>query len=119
VAFNVNGSEERLVKSFERVRDLGEVFTPNATVQQMLDLLPSAMWAPHPSPTFFEPACGDGNFLVAILDRKSTAFPKTSPKSSLRRVFGLNLCSSTRSSTCIDLRSGHLEGQHHRRNTGS
>lgn len=70
MAFNVNSSEERLVKSFERVRDLGEVFTPNATVQKMLDLLPPAMWAPHPSPTFFEPACGDGNFLVAILDRK-------------------------------------------------
>ena len=58
------------MKSNERVRDLGEVFTPNATVQEMLDLLPQTIWAPHPSPTFFEPACGDGNFLVAILDRK-------------------------------------------------
>lgn len=62
--------EERLVKSDERVRDLGEVFTPNAMVQAMLDLLPAKMWAVHPSPTFLEPACGDGNFLVAVLDRK-------------------------------------------------
>ena len=61
---------ERLVKSTERVRDLGEVFTPAATVNDMLDLLPAAMWHPHPSPTFLEPACGDGNFLVAILARK-------------------------------------------------
>ena len=61
---------ERLVKSTERVRDLGEVFTPAATVQAMLDLLPSDMWQPHPSPKFLEPACGDGNFLVAILGRK-------------------------------------------------
>lgn len=61
---------ERLVKSTERVRDLGEVFTPAGTVQAMLDLLPSDMWRPHPSPTFLEPACGDGNFLVAILARK-------------------------------------------------
>ena len=66
----VDQSEERLVKSSERVRDLGEVFTPNATVQEMLNLLPKPMWVPHPSPTFLEPACGDGNFLVAILDRK-------------------------------------------------
>ncbi|NNN02856.1 MAG: hypothetical protein HKL87_02515 [Acidimicrobiaceae bacterium] len=66
----VEGSTERLVKSSERVRDLGEVFTPNATVQDMLDLLPETMWVSHPSPTFLEPACGDGNFLVAILDRK-------------------------------------------------
>ena len=58
------------MKSGERVRDLGEVFTPNATVQAMLDLLPAEMWEPHPAPTFLEPACGDGNFLVAILDRK-------------------------------------------------
>lgn len=64
------GRIERLVKSPERVRDLGEVFTPSATVQAMLDLLPSAMWQPHPAPTFLEPACGDGNFLVAILARK-------------------------------------------------
>lgn len=61
---------ERLVKSTERVRDLGEVFTPAATVREMLDMLPPEMWAVHPSPTFLEPACGDGNFLVAILERK-------------------------------------------------
>jgi hypothetical protein len=61
---------ERLVKSTDRVRDLGEVFTPAATVQSMLDLLPSEMWEVHPSSTFLEPACGDGNFLVAILARK-------------------------------------------------
>lgn len=61
---------ERLVKSNERVRDLAEVFTPSATVAAMLDLLPPEMWAVHPSPTFLEPSCGDGNFLVAILQRK-------------------------------------------------
>jgi hypothetical protein len=61
---------ERLVKSVERVRDLGEVFTPSATVEEMLDLLPADVWTVHPSPTFFEPACGDGNFLVAVLARK-------------------------------------------------
>ena len=66
----VESTTERLVKSTERVRDLGEVFTPNATVQEMLDLLPPSIWEPHPSATFLEPACGDGNFLIAILDRK-------------------------------------------------
>ena len=61
---------ERLVKSADRVRDLAEVFTPAETVKAMLDLLPAEMWAVHPSPTILEPACGDGNFLVAILQRK-------------------------------------------------
>ncbi len=64
---------EQLVRSAERVRDLGEVFTPAATVEAMLDLLPATMWAVHPAPTFLEPACGDGNFLVAILARKLAA----------------------------------------------
>ena len=70
MAFVVDSTGERLVKSSERVRDLGEVFTPRTTVQAMLDLLPHEMWVVHPAPTFLEPACGDGNFLVAILDRK-------------------------------------------------
>ena len=68
-----DGTVERLVKSTERVRDLGEVFTPAATVKAMLDLLPTEMWVPHPSTTFLEPAAGDGNFLVSILDRKLDA----------------------------------------------
>jgi len=66
-------SPELQVKSVERVRDLGEVFTPAATVRAMLDVLPTNIWRPHPGATFFEPACGDGNFLVAILDRKLDA----------------------------------------------
>ena len=68
--------DERLVKSTERVRDLGEVFTPATTVEEMLDMFPAAMWAVHPSPTFLEPACGDGNFLIAILTRKLAAVAK-------------------------------------------
>lgn len=67
---------ERLVKSSDRVRDLGEVFTPANTVKDMLDMLPATMWAIHPSPTFLEPACGDGNFLIAILERKLDAVAK-------------------------------------------
>ncbi len=74
---------ERLVKSAERVRDLGEVFTPNATVQEMLDLLPAEIWAVHPSSTFLEPSCGDGNFLVAILDRKLRRIAKDCAKAKL------------------------------------
>ncbi len=61
------------VKSVERVRDLGEVFTPPNTVGAMLDLLPQDIWQPHPSANFLEPACGDGNFVVAILNRKLVA----------------------------------------------
>lgn len=67
---DIDSSSEKLVKSSDRVRDLGEVFTPSATVKAMLDMFPNKVWNPHPSTTFFEPSCGDGNFLVAILERK-------------------------------------------------
>lgn len=71
MALNAEADElPRIVKSTERVRDLGEVFTPTATVREMLDLLPASVWEVHPAPTFLEPACGDGNFLVEVLQRK-------------------------------------------------
>lgn len=63
-------SAERLIKSTERVRDLGEVFTPRRIVDDMLDLLPAEVWHSFPQATFLEPACGDGNFVVAIVERK-------------------------------------------------
>ena len=49
----------------------------------MLDMLPPSMWAVHPAPTFLEPACGDGNFLIAILTRKLAAVAKAHAKGRL------------------------------------
>ena len=48
---------------------LGEVFTPPYLVQKMLDLVPPETWQ-DPSKTFLEPSCGNGNFVVAIIQRK-------------------------------------------------
>lgn len=62
-------SNEHLIKSKERVRDRGEVFTPSHIVKDMCDLIPCDIWQ-NISSTFLEPACGNGNFLVEILSRK-------------------------------------------------
>lgn len=59
------------IRSRERVRDLAEVYTDEVEVGVMLDLVPD-MFESIDS-TFLEPACGDGNFLVEILERKSSA----------------------------------------------
>ncbi len=56
------------IKSRERVRDLAEVYTDKREVDAMLELIPS-MFRDVDS-RFLEPACGHGNFLVAILTRK-------------------------------------------------
>jgi len=56
------------VKSKKRVRDHGEVFTPDFIVNDMLNLVKDEM--ERIESRFLEPACGDGNFLAPILERK-------------------------------------------------
>ncbi|KTR96384.1 hypothetical protein NS220_02435 [Microbacterium testaceum] len=70
--------EQRIVKSRDRVRAYGEVFTPRCMVDQMLDLVSDDLedGPDFVDKTFLEPAAGDGNFLVAILQRKLQAVEK-------------------------------------------
>lgn len=60
-----------LVKSKQRVADHGEVFTPAWMVEVMLDLVKGE--SERIDSRFLEPACGSGNFLVRILQRKLAA----------------------------------------------
>lgn len=62
---------ERLVKSKRRVADHGEVFTPRWLVDDMLDLVKGE--TERIDSRFLEPACGSGNFLVPVLERKLVA----------------------------------------------
>ncbi len=56
------------VKSKKRVTDHGEVFTAPREVNAMLDLVKDE--SERIDSRFLEPACGTGNFLTAILERK-------------------------------------------------
>jgi hypothetical protein len=60
-----------LIKSKKRVADHGEVFTPAWIVDAMLDLVKGE--SERIDSRFLEPACGSGNFLVRVLQRKLTA----------------------------------------------
>jgi hypothetical protein len=60
-----------LLKSKQRVADHGEVFTPAWMVEAMLDLVKGE--TERIDSRFLEPACGSGNFLVRILQRKLAA----------------------------------------------
>lgn len=73
--------EEQLVKSRHRVKTYGEVLTPRHMVDRMLDLVRAELVSGPGvvDKTFFEPAAGDGNFLVAILQRKLAAIEKSFP----------------------------------------
>lgn len=58
----------RQIKSRDRVIDFGEVNTSEKEVNSMLDLVKQE--TERLDSRFLEPACGDGNFLIAVLNRK-------------------------------------------------
>jgi hypothetical protein len=72
-----------LVKSKQRVADHGEVFTPEWMVEAMLDLVKDQ--TESIDSRFLEPACGSGNFLVKILQRKLAAVELKYGKSEFER----------------------------------
>src|SRR5215208_733810 len=59
------------IKTKKRVDDHGEVFTPPWMVDAMLDLVKGE--SERIDSRFLEPACGSGNFLVRVLQRKLAA----------------------------------------------
>lgn len=63
--------QERQVVSKQRVADHGEVYTAKREVNAMLDLVKEE--TERIDSRFLEPACGTGNFLVEILNRKMEA----------------------------------------------
>ncbi len=65
---SVSQKDTAQIKSKERVAERGEVFTAEREVNAMLDLVANECL--RPDSRFLEPACGDGNFLSAILKRK-------------------------------------------------
>lgn len=67
-----------------RIKQFGEVFTPPNIVKDMCDLVKDATY--NIETTFFEPACGDGAFLVELLERKLSVVHKDSKEEVYRAV---------------------------------
>ena len=64
----VNNQKKSQIISRQRVTERGEVFTAEREVNAMLDLVANECL--RSDSRFLEPACGNGNFLTAILKRK-------------------------------------------------
>lgn len=56
----------------EKIDKFGEVFTPFHLVQDMLDMISKEQWG-DPTQVFFEPSCGDGNFIEQIIRKRIDA----------------------------------------------
>lgn len=55
-------------RSDDRIKQTGEVFTPPELVEEILNKLPTDVW--QKDKTFLDNSCGDGNFLVAVVEHK-------------------------------------------------
>lgn len=97
--------QELQVKSADRVREHGEVLTARREVEAMLDLVKNE--SERIDSRFLEPACGDGNFLVAILERKLKTV--ASRYKSKKADFEVNLLSALASIYGIDLLEDNVQ----------
>jgi len=72
-----------LIRSKKRVADHGEVFTPRWLVENMLNLVKGE--TERIDSRFLETACGSGNFVVPVLQRKLAAVEAKFGKSDFER----------------------------------
>ena len=78
---NLDTLHHKQVRSKQRVADHGEVYTHPREVNAMLDLVKQE--TERIDSRFLEPACGNGNFLVEILNRKLVVVAQRYAKSQL------------------------------------
>lgn len=101
-------------RSQERIDLTGEVFTPDELVERVLDSLPEDIWF-DPTKTWLEPACGDGNFLVAVLRRLMISLADVIPDADERhrhivenQLFGVDLMEDNIQACITRLQAGGL-----------
>lgn len=92
---NCKDKDEKIIKSKDRVKKHAEVYTPEWVVNDMLDMLKDESDCdPYKDidATFLEPAAGNGNFVVKILERK-LAYAKTDDEKlrALKSIYAVEL----------------------------
>jgi hypothetical protein len=82
------GEDFGVTKSKKRIKKTGEVFTPEWLVDEMLDRLPLDLFK-DPSKTYLDPACGTGNILVRVINKKIEN--GLTPLQALQSTYGVDL----------------------------
>jgi hypothetical protein len=91
--------KRKQVKSDSRVANFGEVFTNKREVNAIIDLVSNE--ALRIESRFLEPACGEGQFLISVLERKVDTFRKKFKK--FQHDFEVSLFTSVSSIYGIDI----------------
>lgn len=96
--------KNKLVKSKERVKNFGEVYTPSNIVNKMLDLDGIKECSYSIDKTFLEPSCGNGNFLIEILRRKIETVEKLD-----KEQYDLNIIQAISTIYGIDIKMDNVK----------
>lgn len=80
-----------MIKSKERIKEFGEVFTPAWLVSDMCDLVNNEII--NEDTSILEPCCGNGNFLIEILRRRLSKPNKTTDyiRKSIQSLKGIDI----------------------------
>ncbi len=101
----------------DRIKELGEVFTPQKLVDETLDQISLKTWL-DPMKTWLEPSCGNGNFMVTVLHRLMVSL-KSWEKDDHKRhqhiienmLYGIDIMQDNVDACVKRLNAGHLK--HH------
>lgn len=98
-----------MVLNKQKVKEFGEVFTPDSIVCDMLELvnneLKDSSYEEYISTTYLEPSCGDGQFLIRILAQKMERIPKDATVDEKKLLLIKALCSIYG----VDIQEEHVE----------
>ncbi|MCY4321699.1 MAG: hypothetical protein OXC37_04785 [Bdellovibrionaceae bacterium] len=94
-------------RSKNRIRDFGEVFTPEKYVNQMLDMLDKSVWT-DTNTVFYEPTCGHGNFVEAIVKRRLKAFFKQAKRQKIEEAHFYAVANTLNNLWAIDIDSKNI-----------
>lgn len=83
----MTSKEKNHAKRKDRQKQTAEVFTPDTLVEEMLAKLPKEVW--KKGKTFLDPACGNGQFNVHVLQHKLKH--KHAPLYALKSIFGADV----------------------------
>lgn len=87
--YSITTSEDEIERDRERVKKLGEVFTPSSIIERMMDMVSDENVWSDPTKTFLDPTCGNGNILIGMLRRRLAN--GVSPKDAVSTLYGIEL----------------------------
>lgn len=98
-------------RSRDRVRVLGEVFTPEAYVESMLNVIAkdsSPTWSDE-TVTFFEPSCGHGNIVLTIYKKRLEAIYRKSIHQNIKNPALYSVANSINTLWAIDIDAKNID----------